>query len=289
MEFRKLAAEPLVHFLLVGAALFGVDRLRSEQRGGDVESRAPRGQDEASPDAGARTIVVDAKTMALLVEEATNAHGRPPTAAELEEAVTRWIDDGVLYREGRALGLDRDDPRVRLRVAQKMVQVVEASNTPPAPTDEELRGYFQAHRTEWSTAELVDFTQVYVRGDDAEAKARAESILVELRRGAPPARMGDPFTGGRRYRRRALGDLSESFGPEFTAGLTKEAVGEWQLRRSRLGLHLVRLDKITPADAPDFASVREDVALRWTKDEQRLRTGAAIEAMRKRYEIRRAP
>lgn len=288
MEFRKLAAEPLVHFLLIGALLFGVDRVRSGRR---AEAPAPPGArgGPTSEVAPSRTIVVDPKTMAILTEEAASAHGRPPTAAELDEAVTRWIDDEVLYREGRALGLERDDPRVRLRVAQKMVQVLETANAPPAPTDEELQHYFHTHRAEWSTAELVDFTQVYVRGDDAAARTRADGLLAELQRGAEPAKMGDPFAGGRRYRRRAVADLAESFGPEFAAGLTKETVGRWHLRRSRLGFHLVRLDKLTPADVPDFASAREDVALRWKKEELRRRTGAAVEELRKRYEIRRTP
>ena len=195
----------------------------------------------------------------LREEHVRSVYGREPSPAEMDELVSRWIDEEILAREGVAMGLDKDDPRIRQRMAQKMGFVLEQGLALVEPTDAELRAFFAAHPGKWKTAELVDFTQVFVQGTDGDAHARATSLLAELVQGRDPVRMGDTFSGGRRYRRRKLADLQESFGADFTQGLDAQKEGTWALRRSRFGFHLVRVDRRTPEKDPDIEAVRADV------------------------------
>ena len=58
---------------------------------------------------------------------------RPPTETELKSLVDKWVREEILYREGLALGLDRDDPLLRQRIAQKMKFMADEID-PPAPT-----------------------------------------------------------------------------------------------------------------------------------------------------------
>lgn len=100
---RRLLREPLVHFLAIGLLLFvAFDRV-----GGD------RG-------ATGRTIVVDDAIVADLVRRHAAVWQRPPTPAELDGLVNGWVRDGIAYREGLELRLDRDDPLIRRRVHQKV-------------------------------------------------------------------------------------------------------------------------------------------------------------------------
>ena len=99
---RSLLREPLLHFLVIGAALFGLYGLV--------------GKKEAEP----AKIVVSAERVANLADRFARTWRRPPTQEELDGLVEDDIRDEVLYREGRAAGLDRDDAVIRRRVRQKM-------------------------------------------------------------------------------------------------------------------------------------------------------------------------
>ncbi len=86
-----MSGHPLVHFFLAGAVLFAVDAwLRP-------------------PDA----VVVTAERRASLTAGVDDP-------AEVDAAVQRWIDEELLVREAKRLGLDRGDPVVRRRLVQKL-------------------------------------------------------------------------------------------------------------------------------------------------------------------------
>lgn len=52
--------------------------------------------------------------------------------------VYAWVRDEILYREGEALGLARDDPVVKRRVRQKFEVISEESLARDAPGDADL-------------------------------------------------------------------------------------------------------------------------------------------------------
>lgn len=266
---RSLLREPLVHFLLVGGALFAFD---GAVAGGSTESRR---------------LVVGSDVRASLAADWEQSEKRAPTEEELQTLVTRWIDDEILYREGLARGLDRDDPRVRERVASKMARILEQSVTVPEPTEAEITAFFEERRDRFSTEALVDFTQVFVEGRDDAALARANELLAALKAGADPAKMGDTFQGGRRYRRRKLADLASAFGDEFVEGLGDQPEQTWERRASKLGFHLVRVDKKTAGEDATLESARLDVVKAW-KDARRAEGVArAMAALRSEWSISR--
>jgi peptidyl-prolyl cis-trans isomerase C len=269
LDPRRLLREPLLHFVLLGVGLFALDHARRGSTAGPQSAR----------------ITLGADVRASLVEGWTSAHGHPPTRAESDELIGRWIDEELLYREGLARGLERDDPRVRERIATKMGLVLRSQIIVPEPTDAELRAWFEAHAERWARAELLDFTQVFVEGDDEPARARARELLAQLSAGADPNGLGDPFSGGRRYRRRKIEDLASAFGDEFVAHLSEQAEATWVQRRSRSGLHLVRVDRRTSAQGPDFASVEAEVRDEWSTARRAQGVAEAMQKLRARWEI----
>ncbi|MEO5728290.1 MAG: peptidylprolyl isomerase [Byssovorax sp.] len=273
LDPRRLLREPLLHFVLLGVGLFALDHAR---RGPAADPRIAR-------------ITLGADVRQSLVEGWTSAHGHPPSRAESDELIGGWIDDEVLYREGLARGLERDDPRVRERIATKMGMVLRAQIIVPESTDAELRAWFEAHAERWAKEELIDFTQVFVQGDDAPAQVRARELLAQLTAGADPNGLGDSFSGGRRYRRRKIDDLASSFGDEFVAHLSEQAPGTWVQRRSRSGLHLVRVDRRTSAQGPDFASVMAEVREDWRTARRGQGVDEAMAKLRARWEIVKEP
>lgn len=283
MALPRIARDPLVHFVLLGAMLFAVDRF--------VASRSNEPSRHGSPSertsAAEKRITLSAETRRLLVEEQTRSLGRPPTDAEMKAVIERWIDEEVLYREGLARGLEKDDPPIHHLVAQKMSFLLEQALILPSPTDRDLQTWFDAHADRWAKPALVDFTQVFVQGDDTKADERAHALLGQLEKGADPGGMGDTFSGGRRYRRRNIADLAESFGADFTQGLAEQKEGTWALRRSRFGFHAVRIDKRTPAEKPALSDVRAEVEEDFKRAKRNEKLAEAIAALRKAWTVER--
>lgn len=280
-RLRAALAEPLVQFALVALVLFAVDRVRARTAGGRADVPAAvrlSGVDGAVE----RHLVVEPETLARLAEGFERAEGRAPSAGERRAALDRWIEDEILFREAVARKLDRGDDRVRQILASKMRTVLEREALAPEPTDVEVRAAFDANPSRWAKEAAVDFVHVFVHGDDAAAEARARGLLAELEKGAEPGRMGDLFNGGRRYRRRAITELTEIFGEAFTKGLAEQPVGAWRLRRSRFGTHLVRLEGTSAAEPPAFDDVREALRLELVE----ARRAAALEARAKELRAR---
>src|SRR5262245_23761353 len=100
---RRLLHEPLVHFFVLGAALFGLFAL---VRRPSVERH--------------ERITVTAGQVESLAGTFARTWQRPPTPLELDALIEDHVRDEVYAREASALGLDRDDVVVRRRLRQKM-------------------------------------------------------------------------------------------------------------------------------------------------------------------------
>jgi hypothetical protein len=103
-SMNRFARAPLLHFVLLGGALFAL------AHGSNGHGR---------PEAAARAILT---IPAAAIESERRAFiaraGRAPTRAEMAGLTEALVDDEVLWREAVALDLDRDDPVVRRRLVR---------------------------------------------------------------------------------------------------------------------------------------------------------------------------
>ena len=228
---KRLLREPLLHFALLGAALFAVEHFRRAPAA-PAPAASPTAR-SGTPDVD-RTIVVET---AQATEQATRRLGHAPTAAELEAEIRRIADEEILFREAIARGLERDDPMIHERIAARMSYVLAQGAIVPEPTDAELHAWFDAHRDRYAEPLRVDFTHVFA----GASSSNAEILMARLAAKEPPDTLGETFAGGRKYRGRKLADLAEAFGAEFVDGLADQRLNEWVRRTSRHGIHLVRL------------------------------------------------
>jgi hypothetical protein len=100
---KTLIREPLIHFLLLGLALFGVFAAFGK-------SAAP------APE----KIVVPAGMIENLKVGFERNASRPPRPDELDNLIEDYVREEVLCREAVARGLDKDDPVIRQRLRKKM-------------------------------------------------------------------------------------------------------------------------------------------------------------------------
>ena len=254
--------EPLLHFVLLGAALFAIDHA--------IASR------EDDP----RLIVVGPEVDDEAKRLFAASRGRAPNADELKALRDRWIDNEVLYREGLALRVDRGDTAIRERVIFKALSVVDAGVKLPTIDDKQLRAWFEARRAKYDEPPRFDFQEAVAAGDASESAQRA---FVEVLNAGTP---GDVRAGLRMFKGRPRENLVQSYGPEFARALESAPIGQWRAQPSKEGLRAIRLEAITPARPADFEMLRGVVLQDWTDATLAEQRSAAVRSMAQKYTLK---
>ena len=254
--------EPLLHFAVLGALLFGADAMLASREGDP------------------RVIVVDAAVDANAIKVFKDARGRDPNAEELYALRKVWLDNEVLYREGIALGLDKGDTAIRERVIFKALSVVDANVKLPPVDDRTLRAWFDSHRAKYDEPARYDFQEAVLAGDSAEAGVRA--FVDALNAGAP----GDARAGLRVFKGRPHANLVQSYGVEFAKALEESVPGEWRAQPGRDGWHAMRLDAVSAPKPATFEALRGVALQDWTDAVLSEQRSAAVKALARKYRIK---
>jgi hypothetical protein len=254
--------EPLLHFVLLGGALFVIDHL--------VVDKAD----------DARTIVIGADVDKEARETFKAARGREPDGEELAALHRVWLDNEVLYREGLALQVDKGDPAIRERVIFKALSVVDSNVHLPAADDHVVRAWFEAHRDKYDEPARYDFEEAALSGDSSEAVVRA--FVTALNGGMP----GDAKAGLRVFKGRPRGSLVESYGAELATALAAAQPNVWQALRTRDGWRAMRVQATTPAKPAVFEALRGVVLHDWIDATAAAQRTAVVRALANKYKVR---
>jgi len=285
----RVLREPLVQFLLIGLVLFGAYYAFPPAQSTAPTVRAVS-QPAPSGPASSRQIVLTLDQLTRLATGFQAQWGREPTTQEFDRLVENDTKEEILYREGIAMGLDKDDEIVRRRMAQKMQFLAEDVAAAHQPTAVELKAWFDQNAKLFEEPERVSFRHLYFSPDrrGANARADAEKALAELKDAPQDVKFAgpDPFMFQNYYRDRAAEYLNKEFGPRFTTAVGKLPAGSWQGPiESGFGWHLVFVDTVIPARAPPFEDVEPDVKRAWLADQKAKADQKAYEGMRAKYTI----
>jgi peptidyl-prolyl cis-trans isomerase C len=270
---NRLLKEPLLHFLAVGAMIFGLNAWREKAR--PIETSAAR-------------IEVTAAVIDRLRAGSERQFGQSPDAEELRRLVTAHIREEVLCREALALGLDRDDAIVRRRLAQKMEFLTDDLVVAAQPDDVAVREFFEKNAARYAKPAQVSFRHVYFSQEKRGAKsdAAAREALAALAKGANDEVLGDAFLHGFIFVARETPEITALFGGEFAAQLGTLRPGEWNGPiASSYGLHLVRVDSRGITSPASFAAVSAKVAEDFNEERRRTANREIFEKLRERYQV----
>jgi len=140
-----------------------------------------------------RTVTLDERAVQGLRASFRAAMKRDPQTAELADLVQEAVGEEILFREGLARGLDRDDGVVRRRVIEKMTALVHPSAPTSDPSREELRRWFETYRHRFLRPAAVTFDQLFFdarrrSAAGADAPAAALAALKSLQQAPPDGR-----------------------------------------------------------------------------------------------------
>jgi PPIC-type PPIASE domain len=270
LNFSRVLREPLLHFLLIGLALFLYY--------GHV----------APGDRDTRRIVVSQAQVDDLARQYQATWNQPPTPSELSGLVEAYIHDEILYREGHALGLDRDDSVIKRRIRQKLEVMSEEEISHEAPTDADLSAYLQAHPDAFRQQAVVTFEQIFfgTTGPGADLDRRIATARRALEQGADAAQLGQATLLPGHMDGIALDSIAREFGEAFAKQLLAAPVGQWTgPLTSGFGAHLVRVKALKPPELPPLQAVRTAVAREWEDDQRRRVLDDNYRKLRQSYDV----
>ena len=284
----RFLKDPLAHFLFAGFALFAIFMALNPDGGGEEDSSH---------------IVVDRPALLEFLQFRTRAF-EPERAGAVLDAMSRqdldnlirdYVREEALYREAKALGLDRSDYVIKRRLVQTVEFVAGNATAPEQADDAAVRRYFGANRERYAEPASVTFTHVFFDlgqgGRDAAAK-RATGALADLnaRRVAfsDAPGWGDRFAYNLNYVDRPKDAVAGHFGGDFADKVFALSAdpARWQgPLESPYGFHVVMVTGHRAEQVPAFADISDRVRADYLADLAAKRQERLIDDMIAHYKV----
>ena len=274
---RRVLREPLVHFLLIGIALFAFYGLLAPTLSQPSSNRIELTKDDLNQ--------LQVTWMAQWK--------RPPTTDEMKGLIETRVRQEIMYREALARGLDEGDEIVKRRLAQKMDFLTDDVSAIREPESSELRAWFNQNPMRFALPSHITFHHLYFSPDkrgrqtQSDAQLAFERLSTKPLEAAQALNIGDPFMDKGYFADSLPEQISRVFGTKFSESLFKLKSGSWQGPvESGLGWHLVWVETLTPGRPQEFeeadpAQVRNE----WISAQREESKSKAFAAIRQRYEI----
>jgi peptidyl-prolyl cis-trans isomerase C len=266
---RQLTSSRLVQFVILGGALFAASP-------GRIGTRDPD-----------QRIEFSSQHMEALARREADRHGESDIDPKLRDRVTgQAVQDEILVREARRLGLDQDDAILRRRLIQKALFLAEDLGGASRPLREsDLTTYFAAHRDHYTVATQIRFRHVFARDERSAAALLPEVSALAPDRGSDVPAIGEPLPIGRSVNASAT-VIDYDFGATFSDTLVALPAGKWQGPvKSKLGYHLVIVDDVVPAHPAEYDEVRDQLRLDATIARRQQAVSSFFAQAHRRYRI----
>ena len=269
ISIKKLWREPLVHFLLIGFALFLFYDLTNEQ-GNEAPNR----------------IVVNSGQVEQLAANFKRTWMRPPTEDELTALVENHVREEVFYREALAMGLDQNDSIVRRRMRMKLEFILEDLSSQDV-TEEKLTAFLEKHPDKFRSEAQLSFQQVYLNPDKRkDLDSDAKKLLARLNSGTSSESVGDPTLVPFDYNLATQSEIARSFGERFAEDVIKLQPADWMGPiYSAYGGHLLKVSERIEASLPELADIRALVEREYLVQKRKEQKDLAYQQLREGYEV----
>jgi len=286
---KYLLKQPLIHFLLIGLALFVI-----------FEFTSNRYEDEDS-----KTVIVDKDALLTFIQYRSKAFNQKHfeeklnnmSEQELKLLIDDFIREEILYREALALNLDEDDYVLRRRLVQKLEFINQGFvNSSINHSDEDIKKYFEENKEQYKVEPYITFTHVFFNNEEHGKEKAHEIALKELenlnKKKVPFSKSvehGDRFLYHLNYVERVPDFVTSHFGIEMSKELFALEPSDtvWNgTYESPYGSHLVMVTKKEDGRYPTldeiYGSVEQDASYNFRKE----RTEEAINGLIDSYDVR---
>lgn len=268
---NRIFKEPLLHFLLIGAAFFLLFGLVNDEESGE------------------NTIIINEQDVAEIVSKFEVQWKRQPTVDELTAILEKRIQEEIFYQEALKMNLDHNDEIIKRRLAQKMQFLSNDVSSMVPPSEDELKAFYKDHLERYIQEASYTFTQIYFSPDLREDWRSDAAQAMEQLANAPEKDgegKGDPIALPTRFESTTEFHVRRQMGATFTAAIAELETGKWQGPvESGYGAHLVYIDERIEAAPASFEMVQSQVIEDYNYEKEQQVQEAIYEEFKKDYEI----
>jgi hypothetical protein len=268
---NKIFKEPLLHFLLIGAAFFLL-----------FDLVGPKESNE-------NTIVIDESDLDEVVSKFETQWKRLPTEEELTAIIEKRVEQEVFYQEALKMNLDHNDEIIKRRLSQKMEFLSDDLSNSIEPTTNQLQEYYEAHIDKYLIEPNYTLYQIYFSPDlreDWRADAKSAASEMNAMSMDKALSMGDPIALPQFFERTSEFHVSRQMGSDFTEALENIEEGSWQGPiESGYGAHVVYIKERVEEHPASFEEVINQVLEDYNFEQQKEVRSNLIKELRKSYSI----
>jgi parvulin-like peptidyl-prolyl isomerase len=266
---KQFLKEPLLHFMLIGAGLFGLYSLVNSEE-----------------EYSAERIVITEGRIEQFISVYEKTWQRQPSEQELKSLIDDYVLEEIYYRQAQEMGIDQDDTIIRRRMRQKLEFLTDDMLLQLDVDDKELAKFLSENPKLFQKGMNYSFEHIYINPE--KHGDQLESYLTEAAEkiAAGEDVQSDSYFVPRAHSEVEKGKVRRDFGEEFSAQLDKLSIGKWsEPVASSLGVHFVKVIERKEAQVPELAEVREQVKREWLHHEKLERRRAFNEKFLERYEV----
>ncbi len=260
--FTKLLKQPLLHFLLIGAAFFLIFHFTSSN----------------NPERDLKTVIVDKNSLITFMQYRSKKFNRNEfetklanmSESKLNNLIEDYVREEVLYREALGLGMDKDDYLIRRRMVQKIEFINEQlTNNSQNITRQDVKDYYNKNLDDYKIEPSATFTHVYfsnVKNGTDKAKEFAENELIILNKNNVPfsdsVKHGNRFLYHLNYVEKTPEFIENHFGTKMSEEIFSLEPSDINWNgpfESQYGYHLVLLTDKKEEVIPGVEEVRDSI------------------------------
>lgn len=267
---RRIFREPLVHFMLIGAALFFL-----------FAAITPARQNNET------IIIVSSTLQDNIAARFKSTRQRLPTAPEMENLIQNHLREEVLYRQAVALGFNNNDTVVRGRMRQKMEFVADSAARLIEPEQAELQAILDADPEKYSTPGQITFRQVYL-GDQTDTGfvTSVKEQLDEIGLSEGVVEIGVRTLLPHEMDAASTRNIGSVFGPNFAAAVEELETGIWSGPLvSAYGGHFVYLIEKTASAPLKVEDIHDTLVNEWRFTKSQELKDKQFEDLLAKYEV----
>jgi len=276
LSLKKIVAEPLVHFLLIGLSIFLLHFLFNANQTVGEES----------------TILIDDNDINRLIIQYKQVWDDTPDETTIQKLIQQYVESEITYREALAMNLDHNDEIIKRRLKQKYEFLVKDLITSVQPSDTELEAFYKDHIEQFQTEKLFSFAQYYFSPDKRQSALEdAKSFLTLQIRDNPnhvnKLRMTDQSHLHPYYSNASKHTIRQEFGIDFLHQIQSQASNTWLgPLSSGYGIHILYIDSIRQSTAIDFEDTIDEVRSSYEDELTKTYNRNLLNKVKDKYEIK---
>ena len=267
--------EPLIHFFILGLAVFGLHAILDQQPKATVNDPY--------------LVEVSSADIEWLRNIFNKQMGREPTVQDLRRQVNQLIREQILSREAVAMGLDEGDIVIRRRLAQKMEFLFKDLSAMSEPTEADLRKYFNENQRKYERPPRITLTQVYFSADSRGIQGAIHAAQALIKEGGDPSKVtipGDSTILASGCTQCSEKEIENKFGTDFAMSVKNLKPGSWYGPvRSAFGIHAVYIHERQETKLPNFRDIKDRINNDWRTAIREENTRRVYGEIRSRYRI----